>query len=216
MYFTSLLRNQFGSPSGPLGSHWIAPLMNIANLRLIRTSIQLLAPKPADTVLDVGFGGGASLVALSRQVTAGKVIGVDYSRDMVKDATALIQRRGLEANVSVTWGDVAHLPLADGSVDKILSCNSLYYWPDIRASLLELKRVLRPGGKVALGFRSARSLRPFEFAWRGFLVYEPEEMAALLRQAGFEIVHVEHRDRWQIPDMVVVVAQLPLGLTTSL
>ena len=215
MYFTSLLRTQFGSPSGTLGSHWIAPLMNIANLRLIRTSIQLLAPKSADTVLDVGFGGGASLLALSREVTAGKVIGVDYSRDMVRDATALIQRRGL-ANVSATWGEVAHLPLADASVDKILSCNSLYYWTDIRASLLELKRVLRPGGKVALGFRSATSLRLFEFAWRGFLVYEPEEMAALLRQAGFEIVQVEHRDRWQVPDIVVVVAQLPLGLTTSL
>ncbi len=216
MYLTALMRSQFGSPSGAIGSQFIAPLMNIANLRLIRTSIRLLDPAPTDTVLDVGFGGGVSLLALSRRVTSGKVIGVDYSRDMVKDGAALIQRRGLKSRVSVEWGDVAHLPLAAGSVDQILSCNSLHYWADMRASLLELKRVLRPGGRLALGFRSATSLRPFEFAWRGFSVYEPEEMAALLRQAGFEIVHVEHRDRWRVPDLVVVVGQLPEAATTSL
>jgi ubiquinone/menaquinone biosynthesis C-methylase UbiE len=209
MYFTPLLRSQFGSPSGTLGSRFIAPFMNVANWRHIQTSIQLLAPEPGDTVLDVGFGGGTSLVALSRRVASGKIIGVDFSRDMVQDAAALIRRRGLDSTVSVQWGDVVQLPLSDSSVDKILSCNSLHYWGDIHASLLELKRVLKPGGKVALGFRSATCLRPFEFAWRGFFVCEPDEMAALLKQAGFEIVHVEHRDRWRIPDMVVVVAAKP-------
>ena len=216
MSLTALMRSQFGSPSGAIGSQFIAPLMNIANLRLIQTAIRLLAPTPTDTVLDVGFGGGASLLALSRKVTSGRVIGVDFSRDMVRDGAALIRRRSLQSRVSVEWGDVAHLPLANLSVDQILSCNSLHYWTDIRASLLELKRVLRPGGRLALGFRSATCLRPFEFAWRGFKVYEPEEMAGLLREAGFEIVHVEHRDRWRVPDLVVVVGQLPGTVTTSL
>lgn len=206
MYFTALLRRQFGSPSGAFGSHFIAPLMNIANWRHIRVSIRLLAPQPGDTVLDVGFGGGTSLLALSRRVISGKVIGVDYSRDMVRDAAALVNRHGIESKVSVQWGDVAHLPLPDSSVDKILSCNSLHYWTDIHLSLIELRRVLKPGGRLALGFRSATCLRPFEFVWRGFFVCEPQEMAALLTQAGFNSVQIEHRDWWRVPDMVVVVA----------
>jgi arsenite methyltransferase len=209
MYFTDLLRTQFSRPSGALGSRFFGPFMNVANWRHIQTSIRLLAPEAGDTVLDVGFGGGTSLVTLSR--LAGKVIGVDCSRDMVRDAGALVRRRQLDSKVSVHWGDVAHLTLPDASVDKILSCNSLHYWPDIGACLQELKRVLKPGGRLALGFRSATCLRPFEFAWRGFLVYEPQEMAALLRQAGFDVVHVEHRDWWRIPDMVVVIASKPIS-----
>ena len=115
----------------------------------------------------------------------------------------------LEARVSVKWGDVAKLPFRAGTFHKVLTVNSLYYWPDLMASLREVARVMKPGGRLAAGFRSAASLGPLTRDWKGFWLYEPQEFAEIMREAGFEVPRVEHRDTWQVLDTVVVVGQKP-------
>lgn len=199
------LRSQFGKPSGLLGSRFMGPLLNIANMRLVNASIELLRPRQQDKVLDVGFGGGYSLQSLARLVPGGKVVGVDYSLEMAK------RQKGIYPSVQVECADVAHLPFPDRIFDRTLTVNSIYYWPDLVAGLTEIGRVLKPGGKLAVGFRSRTSLRLFTWTWQGFSLYEPREMAQMMEAAGFTVLRVEHRDRWRIPDMVIVLGERQLN-----
>ena len=212
MYLDNLLRAQFGRPSGLIGSLFLGPFMNIANSRLVATTIDLLAPSETDTVLDIGFGGGNSLLSLAERVPRGRVTGVDISADMVENAARLIHSRNLESRAEVRCASVDKLPFRARAFDKVLTVNSIYYWPRIVANLRETARVLKPHGRLGVGFRSRTSLLPFTETWENFWLYEPQEFATIMRKAGFKLLHVEHRDQWQIQDTVVIVGErLPRG-----
>src|ERR1022692_4406040 len=68
MCLSDFLRSQFGSPSGLFGSLFVAPFLNLTNIGLIRAGIELLEPERDDRVLDIGFGGGCSLLALAEKL----------------------------------------------------------------------------------------------------------------------------------------------------
>ena len=209
MYGDTLLRSQFGKPSGLFGTLFMGPILNLSNTRLVNAAVELLNPRPKDAILDIGFGGGLSLVALAAAAPQAKIVGVDYSREMVEAAARLVRDKGLGARVSAKWGDVAQLPFRAATFDRVLTVNSLYYWPHLSASLREVARVMKPGASLAAGFRSAASLGPLTRGWEGFWLYEPQQFARIMRRAGFEILRVEHRDQWQVLDTVVVVGRKP-------
>ena len=207
MYVDTVLRSQFGKPSGLWGTLVMRPILNLANTPLVDRTIELLDPKPNDVVLDIGFGGGYSLVAMAGKVARGKLVGVDYSREMVAAAARLIHDKRLDARVRVEWGDVAELPFRAGTFHKALTVNSLYYWPNLRGSLREVARVLKRRGRLAAGFRSATSLGPLTRDWERFRLYEPQEFADILEDSGFAVLRVDHRSQWQVLDTVVVVGE---------
>jgi Methylase involved in ubiquinone/menaquinone biosynthesis len=98
------------------------------------------------TVLDVGTGPGILLAELARRRPDIELIGVDISADMVAAARANLAPYG--SRVTVHTGDVADLPLADASVDLIVSSLSAHHWAAPAAAVPELARVLRPGGRA--------------------------------------------------------------------
>jgi len=207
MYVDTLLRSQFGKPSGLFGAWFMRPILNLANAWLVDAAIELLDPQARDRILDIGFGGGHSLLALARKASRARVVGVDYSREMVEAAARMIREKQLTARLSVRWGDVARLPFRAGIFDKVLTVNSLYYWRDLEASLREVSRVMKPGGRLAAGFRSPDSLRAITRGWDAFSLYEPREVARIMRRAGFHVARVEHRDQGRALDTVVVLGE---------
>jgi SAM-dependent methyltransferase len=207
VFVDAFLRSQFGKPSGLFGALVMGPLLNVANTRLVNTAIELLEPQPKDKILDIGFGGGYSLAAMAGAVTRGEIVGIDHSREMVASAAGLIERKRLGSRVKVQTGDVAELPFPAGTFDKVLTVNCLYYWPDLVGSLREIARVMKRRGCLAVGFRSPASLGPLTHGWEGFRLYEPGELAEIMRKSRFEVLAVEHRDRWWVLDTVVVVGE---------
>src|SRR5262249_5959028 len=89
---------------------------------------------------------------LAELAKSGNVAGIDPSREMVKQARAwkatAIQRR----RVDLRQASVECLPFDNNSFDKELAINSMQVWPDLLAGLREMRRVMKPGGKIALGF----------------------------------------------------------------
>ena len=76
------IAHQFARPSGRLGKWFIAPWLNRIGRRLNRLAFDLLAPKPGEALLEIGFGGGALLKRLDA-ARPGKLVGVDWSRAAV-------------------------------------------------------------------------------------------------------------------------------------
>jgi len=105
---------------------------------------------PGETVLDLGSGAGFdAFLAAARVGPQGRVIGVDMTPEMVEKARANAAAGGY-ANVDFRHGDIEDLPVADASIDLVISNCVLNLVPDKPRSFGEIVRVLKPGGRIAI------------------------------------------------------------------
>ncbi len=157
--------------------------------------------KPGEVVLDLGSGGGFDCFLAAREVgDAGHIIGVDMTSEMVSKARENADRGGF-GNVEFRLGEIEHLPVADQSVDVIISNCVINLSPDKAQVFREALRVLKSGGRLAVsdvvaktelpdGFRNDPLL--FSGCMGGALLIE--DLTALMADAGFRDVRVTAKD----------------------
>jgi ubiquinone/menaquinone biosynthesis C-methylase UbiE len=147
----TLLMRMFGRPRGPLGRLG-GMIMAQMNGNVGDWVLDLLKIEPSDWVLEVGFGPGIIVRHLSRQAGAGRVAGIDISEEMVSQARVRNFSAIQQGRVELRHGSVENLPFKDATFDKALSVNSMQVWDDPVEGIKELRRVLKSGGLIALGF----------------------------------------------------------------
>ncbi len=193
----------------------------------------LAALRAGEVVLDLGSGGGFDVFIAGRKVGAtGRVIGVDMTADMLvkarRNQTGYSTQTGLD-NVEFRLGEIEHLPVADASVDVVISNCVINLSPDKAQVWREIARVLKPGGRVAVSDMALRKPLPADVlklvealvgcVAGATLVSETERMA---REAGLvEIVlkskpvYVEAMTSFEDPLYQKIVANLPAGTEPS-
>jgi len=158
-----------------------------------RAILAALALGPEDRLLDVGCGGG--LLLRDALESGATVTGVDHSDEMVRLACERAP------GAAVVLGDAEQLSFADASFTAVAMSTVFFFLSDPIVALSECRRVLAPGGRVAL-YTTAPALRgtpaaPEPLASRGRF-YEDEELAGLARQAGLSSVRVVNDDGGQL------------------
>lgn len=212
----------------------LAALPDGANLGLScgnPTAIAALAP--GEVVLDLGSGGGFDCFLAGPKVGAtGRVIGVDMTAEMLSRARSNIaayhDRTGLD-NVEFRLGEIEHLPLADASVDVVISNCVINLSPDKPQVWREIARVLKPGGRVAVS--DLALLKPLPDAVRSMVAALVgcvagaelvEENRRMITEAGLAEIEMRAKPayvaaltRFEDPLYQQIAAALPSGQTVA-
>ena len=160
-----------------------------------------------ETVLDLGSGGGIDVLLSARRVgPSGKAYGLDMTDEMLALARDNQRKAGLP-NVEFLKGEIERIPLADASVDVIISNCVINLSADKRQVMAEAFRVLKPGGRLAVSDVVVRGAVPAEVRrnmelWIGCVAgaLEIEEFKDLLRSSGFSDVAIEPTRVYQVDD----------------
>ena len=154
-----------------------------------------------EVVVDLGSGGGFDAFLAARAVgQTGSVIGVDMTPSMVSKARANAQR-GQYTNVHFRLGEIEYLPVADASVDVIISNCVINLSPDKQQVLNECFRILRPGGRIAFCDVVATVPLPEDMRNDAFLIgaciggaAEIDHLDAMLQSSGFSSISIVPKD----------------------
>jgi len=197
---TRYLSRQASRPRGPvgraLGRIWIRETAAVNDV-----AVELLEAYAGDRILEIGFGPGRTV---QRLVEIGaEVDGVDVSPDMLCAAARRNSRGIARGAVRLHAGDGTRLPAADDTLDAVIGVHTLYFWPDPAATVAEIARALRPGGRVVLAFRDGAAPLPSRFDPGVYDVPTVATATAWLEDAGLTDVTAHRR-----PDVAAPVVWL--------
>jgi SAM-dependent methyltransferase len=174
---------QYGRPSG-LPGRFVGYTMVRGNPALNAWAVELLDVQRADRTLELGSGPGRAIEAVARQSLAGLVAGVDHSALMVQEAARHNAAAVRAGQVQLCLGAAEAIPYRDGAFDKAFAVNVVHFWPNRRQVLGELRRVLRPGGLLALVLQprwlKEEGVRPLGL-----------QLVSLVASCGYEQVRLE-------------------------
>jgi arsenite methyltransferase len=182
------LSRQLGRPTGLVG-RVVGRALNRGNRSFILAAVDASEASNGGTVAEIGFGGGAGLALLLDRVgPTGVVHGIEISQTMLAGARRRFDKQVKEKRLQLHEATMELLPLPDGCVDAVVSTNTIYFVDDLHTSMSELARVLRPGGRLALGVADPAGMAKMPFAKHGFTVRPISEVVESLRLAGLTLV----------------------------
>lgn len=189
-----LLSRQARKPSGWFGRVVMSHLFNKGNAELNHFIKDLLELQEHDTVLEIGFGPGTLLWQMAQITTKGLVEGIDFSEVMVAQAQKTNQHYIAQKRVKIQKGNCDNLPYGPESFDKVCTSNTIYFWENPKAIIKEIFRIVKPGGRLVIGFRDADQMKALPLSEDVFHFYTGDDVKGLLANAGFSNVCIEKKE----------------------
>jgi SAM-dependent methyltransferase len=192
--FWRAIGRQFRRPEG-LGGRIMGRVMEAINRAPNRVAIAALDIAPADVVLELGYGPGCAIEELAERAPLGRIYGVDPSTEMFAAACRRNRKSIAGGVVILKQGFVGDLELKTESVDKILGVNVAYFFDEAGGELREARRLLKPGGKLALYATDKSAMRGWKFAGpETHRQLGADDLRFLLDRAGFATDEITIRE----------------------
>jgi arsenite methyltransferase len=192
------ISRQLSHPTG-FFAYVMGRLMNRHNAKMNAFAVQQLALKSTDRVLEIGFGGGVTLPSLF--AGASFVGGVDLSKEMVSWAKGNYRHEVEGGRADFREGAVDAIPFASASFDKACTVNCIYFWRNLVQGFAEIHRVLRPGGRLVVGFLPKEWMDQLGHPADIFTPRTPNDVVRALTASGFDSVRIERPDpttKWNV------------------
>jgi SAM-dependent methyltransferase len=181
---------QLGNPAGTLGIA-IGDYMNAVNGALNVAAFRLLSLRTGDRVLEIGFGNGKLLPDLMALAAAITYDGIDISQPMVAEAISFNETLVSSGRARFHCASSHAVPFDDGTFDRVIAVNTIYFWPEPIRDLTEVHRVLKPAGTLVLAAMTPGGAAHLRASGEPFRTYEESELRSLLMKAAFSRIEIE-------------------------
>ncbi|UOQ44881.1 class I SAM-dependent methyltransferase [Halobacillus salinarum] len=180
------LEKHYGKPKGVIG-WYMGEKMIRQHKPETNWSIELLDLQKNEDVLEIGFGAGYALKRIAEKSTVRKVIGIDSSKTLLRSSTFRNKRKIKNKKVTLYKGSVDNLPFNNQFFSRVLSIHSIYFWEDLQTSMVEIYRVLRPGGFVLITLSDGKDGK----TWEAINSKIEDELIPSMKRINFKNVKVE-------------------------
>jgi ubiquinone/menaquinone biosynthesis C-methylase UbiE len=179
------IARQAERPTGIFG-RVLGAIMAVETRALNDEVLRHLAVAPGERILEIGFGHGRTLERAAKATPGARFAGIDHADDMVAALSRRAGRLVAEDRLEVRAGDSSALPWPDATFDAAFAVHTIYFWPDPARDLAEIRRVLRPAGRLVLAFRDRTPDVEASVPADIYHLRSRDEVLALLAAAGFE------------------------------
>ncbi|RHW40183.1 class I SAM-dependent methyltransferase [Lysinibacillus yapensis] len=191
MNMLNKLIEQAKNPVGMVGSIMLR-IMNSAHRDMNEWAFGKIKLNEEAVVLDVGCGGGRTLQMLSLKNRTGKIYGIDYSEQAVKDSIRTNKADVENGKIQVQQASVTNIPFPENTFDLITAFQTHYFWTDMENSIKEVFRVLKKQGCffiIAEAYKINYHMKNYK---------SKEDMERLLKKAGFNKVefYASPNNKW--------------------
>ena len=195
--------------------------LGLVRHKYAKMALQRLSIVEGEAVLEIGFGTGDCLKQITELVgPAGKAYGIDVSRGMIERTKRRLEKAGLAGTVELFYGDATCLPFNESDFDAVFMSFTLEVFdtPDIPKVLAQIKKVLKPGGRLGIADTSKEdgkslSLRGYEWLHQKcpkYLGSRPIYAKQYLVDAGYQIKSREKVKIFRVPtDIIVATKAIP-------
>ena len=180
MKFSTYFSKQARKPSGLFGIFYMSRIFNKGNAKINELVKDTLAIQENEHGLEIGFGTGVLLSAITENLENGLMEGIDFSKSMLSIAGKKNKKAIKEGKVKLILGDFDKMPFDENSFDKIFTVHTIYFWKNPKATISKIYSLLKPGGKVVIGFKDKSVMEKMPLSKDVFQYYSTDDVANIL------------------------------------
>jgi ubiquinone/menaquinone biosynthesis C-methylase UbiE len=180
---------QLRQPNGAFAEE-IGQRMNVSNEQIHHFTFDVLDIQSGMEVLEIGMGNGHYIGELFKRYPGIHYTGIDYSSEMVEQAKQTNQLFCQQQVAHFLHCNIDELPATEALYDRIFTINTLYFWERPDSTLRNLRRLLKPGGKLSIAIRPKHIMEHHPFTPFGFTLYSREDLCQLLEKNSFDVVSI--------------------------
>ena len=180
----TFIAKQAARPSGLVG-RMLTSIMALETKRFNSEVLEHVLIGPGQHILEIGFGHGHTLQRVATAHPEARFAGIDHAEDMVTLVARRCSSLIRDGRLDIRAGTSQSLPWPNESFDWVFAVHTIYFWQDLLTHLLEIHRVLVPGGRVVLGFREKNAMTEKALPAEVYDLRSVQDVTNLLRDGGF-------------------------------
>lgn len=204
------LARQLGHPAGIAG-RLLAKGLNRGNRRTIEAAVQALPSGAGMAIADLGFGGGLGLRLLLDRPGAPTVHGVELSSTMIKQARAAFADDLAAGRLYIHHSSITALPLADSSLDGMITVNTIYFIDDLDQLFSEFARTLKSSGRAVIAVGDPNAMEKMSVTAHGFRLRSIADIETALDRAGLTLTERRRVGEGRVPAHLLLTTPRPSG-----